>query len=236
MRENIVSLMYLVAAIGFALSLKWMSAPATARRGILAGELGFGLAIVATLLLPGYTSEGYVYIAVALLLGSAIGVPLGLMVPMTAMPQRIALSHAFGGLAAALVGTAHYYLQSSHLGKFDLAVLGVEIVLGFLVFTGSLMASGKLHELLPQRPILYPGQNNINFSILGVAAVLVVVLVFNPNAYWIVPLLGGAGAGLRRAADHPDRRAPTCRRSSPCSTPTPACRPRRWASCSTTSC
>jgi proton-translocating NAD(P)+ transhydrogenase subunit beta len=192
-RENIVSLMYLVAAIGFALSLKWMSAPATARRGILAGELGFGLAIIATLLLPGYTSEGYVYIAVALLLGSAIGVPLGLKVPMTAMPQRIALSHAFGGLAAALVGTAHYYLESSHLGKFDLAVLGVEIALGFLVFTGSLMASGKLHELLPQRPILYRGQNNINFSILGVAAILVVVLVFNPNAYWIVPILAVLG-------------------------------------------
>jgi NAD(P) transhydrogenase subunit beta len=188
-RENIVSLMYLVAAVGFGLSLKWMSAPATARRGILAGELGFGLAIVATLLLPGYTGEGYAYIAAALLIGTAIGVPLGLKVPMTAMPQRIALSHAFGGLAAALVGTAHYYLESDHLGRFDLSVLGVEIVLGFLVFTGSLMASGKLHELLPQRPIHYRGQNAINFSILGVAAVLVVVLVFNPNAYWIVPIL-----------------------------------------------
>ena len=193
MRENFVLLMYLVAAMGFALSLKWMSAAPTARRGILAGELGFGLAIVATLILPGYTGEGYAYIAAALLIGTAIGVPMGLRVPMTAMPQRIALSHAFGGLAAALVGTAHYYLESDHLGKFDLAVLGVEMVLGFLVFTGSLMASGKLHELLPQRPILYRGQNAINFAILGVAAVLVVVLVFNPNAYWIVPILAALG-------------------------------------------
>src|SRR5690242_3203582 len=104
MRENIINLAYLVAAIGFGLSLKWMSSPPTARRGILAGEIGFGIAIAATLATPGITTEGYILIACALLIGAAIGVPLGLMVPMTAMPQRIALSHAFGGLAAALVG------------------------------------------------------------------------------------------------------------------------------------
>ena len=136
-RMDWINLAYLFAAVGFAMSLKWMSAPATARRGVLAGELGFGLAIVATLFWPDMTTEGYVLIAVAALIGSAIGVPLGLMVPMTAMPQRIALSHAFGGLAAALVGTAHYYLDAtSHLNEFDTAVLGIEIVLGFLVVHG----------------------------------------------------------------------------------------------------
>jgi NAD(P) transhydrogenase subunit beta len=188
-RDNIVLLLYLVAAMGFVLSLKWMTSPPTARRGILAGEIGFALAIVGTLLDPDITTKGYVLIAVALLIGSAIGVPLGLMVPMTAMPQRIALSHAFGGIAAALVGVAHFYLESSHLGKFDLGVLGVEIVLGFLVFTGSLMAAGKLQEILPQRPIVYPGQNLFNFALLGVAAVLVLVLMFNPDQNWIVPIL-----------------------------------------------
>jgi NAD(P) transhydrogenase subunit beta len=74
-------------------------------------------------------------------LGVAIGVPLGVWVPMTAMPQRIALSHAFGGLAAALVGVAHFYLESDHLSAFETGVLGIEMVLGFLVFTGSLMAA-----------------------------------------------------------------------------------------------
>ncbi len=103
------------------------------------------------------TTEGYVLIAVAALIGAAIGVPLGLLVPMTAMPQRIALSHAFGGLAAALVGVAHYYLEHEDFNEFTTAVLGIEIVLGFLVFTGSLMAAGKLQEWLPQRPIVYPG-------------------------------------------------------------------------------
>ena len=106
-----INLAYLFAGLGFAMSLKWMSSPATARRGVLAGELGFGLAIVATLFWPDMTSEGYILIAVAVLIG--VGdrrARSACWVPMTAMPQRIALSHAFGGLAAALVGIAHYYL------------------------------------------------------------------------------------------------------------------------------
>ena len=170
-RMDWINLAYLVGGLGFAMSLKWMSQPATARRGLLAGELGFGIAIVATLFWPGVTTQGYVLIAVAALIGSAIGVPLGLWVPMTAMPQRIALSHAFGGLAAGLVGAAHYYLTNDHLNKFETGVLGIEILLGFLVFTGSLMAAGKLQEWLPQRPIVYPGQNLVNFAVLGVAGI-----------------------------------------------------------------
>jgi H+-translocating NAD(P) transhydrogenase subunit beta len=193
MRENIINLAYLVAAIGFGLSLKWMSSPPTARRGILAGEIGFGIAIAATLATPGITTEGYILIACALLIGAAIGVPLGLMVPMTAMPQRIALSHAFGGLAAALVGIAHYYLTEPHLTKFDLIVLGIEVVLGSLVFTGSLMAAGKLQEWLPQRPIVYKGQNLTNFAILGVALALVIVLMFSPSATWVIPIVAVLG-------------------------------------------
>jgi NAD(P) transhydrogenase subunit beta len=192
-RMNWINLAYLVGGLGFAMSLKWMSQPATARRGLLAGELGFGIAIVATLFWPGMTTQGYILIAVAALIGSAIGVPLGVMVPMTAMPQRIALSHAFGGLAAALVGVAHFYLESDHLNEFDTAVLGVEIVLGFLVFTGSLMAAGKLQEWLPQRPIVYPGQNAVNFAVLGAALVLVIVLVFDPSLEVIVPIIALLG-------------------------------------------
>jgi NAD(P) transhydrogenase subunit beta len=135
------------------------------------------------------TTQGYVKISVDDLKLKKIWVPLGLMVPMTAMPQRIALSHAFGGLAAALVGCAHFYLERSHMVKFDLAVIGIEIGLGFLVFTGSLMAAGKLQEWLPQRPIVYPGQNAVNGAVLGVALALVVVLVFQPSWTWIIPVI-----------------------------------------------
>ena len=187
MRDNIVQLVYLVAALGFALSLKWMSSAPTARRGIFAGETAFVLAIIATLIDPDITGRGYGLIAAALLIGAAIGVPMGLKVPMTAMPQRIALSHAFGALAAGLVGTAHYYLERENVGKFEMAVLGIEIILGCLVFTGSLMAAGKLQEWLPQRPIVFKGQNFTNFAILGAAAVLVVILVFDPTRTALIP-------------------------------------------------
>jgi proton-translocating NAD(P)+ transhydrogenase subunit beta len=188
-RDHVIQLLYLVGAIGFALSLKWMSSPPTARRGILAGEIGFALAIVATLLTDTITASGYALIAAAMVIGAAIGVPLGLLVPMTAMPQRIALSHSFGALAAGLVGIAHYYLERPGLGKFELGVLGAEIALGCLVFTGSLMAAGKLQEWLPQRPIVYRGQNLANFAVLGVTVALVIALMFAPETEFIVPAI-----------------------------------------------
>jgi NAD(P) transhydrogenase subunit beta len=186
---NWIELMYLLGAIGFALSLKWMSSAPTARRGIFAGEIGFAIAVVATLMVDGITGKGYALIALALVIGTAIGVPLGLKVPMTAMPERIALSHAFGALAAGLVGVSHYFLEKNNLGKFEMGVLGFEIVLGCLVFTGSLMAAGKLHEMLPQRPITYKGQNLSNFAVLGVAALIIIVLIFTPTTSWLVPIL-----------------------------------------------
>jgi len=184
-----INLAYLFGAMGFALSLKWMSAANTARRGVLAGEIGFGIAIVATLFWPGITSTGYILIAVAALIGSAIGVPLGLLVPMTAMPQRIALSHAFGGIAAALVGCAHFYLTYRSLSKFDTFVLGIEIGLGFLVFTGSLMAAGKLQEWLPQRPIVYKGQNAVNGLVIVGAFACVIALMLDPTLTFLVPVI-----------------------------------------------
>ncbi|MBJ7454540.1 MAG: NAD(P)(+) transhydrogenase (Re/Si-specific) subunit beta [Thermoleophilia bacterium] len=190
---NWIELAYLIAALGFALSLKWMSQASTARRGVLAGEIGFGIAIVATLFWPGITGTGYILIAVALLIGSAIGVPLGLLVPMTAMPQRIALSHAFGGLAAGLIGIAHFFLEREHFSKFDLGVIGIEIALGMLVFTGSLMAAGKLQEWLPQRPIVYPLQNLVNAAVLAAALGLVIFQVFNPDQDWAVPAIAALG-------------------------------------------
>ncbi len=188
-RAVIIGLLYLAAAMGFVMSLKWMSDAKTARKGIMAGEVGFVLAVIGTLIMPGITGTGYIYIAVALLIGAAIGVPLGLLVPMTAMPQRIALSHAFGALAAALVGIVEYHHWQPEISGFVMAVLGVEIVLGSLVFTGSLMASGKLHGILPQRPFVYPGQIFVNFGVLAVAIGFIVALFINPGLSWAIPII-----------------------------------------------
>src|SRR6266568_252339 len=171
--EQAIQLSYLIAAGLFILSLKWMSSPGTARRGVMAGEIGMLLAIVGTLLR--HEVINYEWIVIAFLVGSAIGVPLAYLMPMTAVPQRTALSHAFGALASALIGTAEFYRETPH--GFVIVALIVETLLGFLTFTGSLMAFGKLQEILPTRPIVYRGQNVINLSVLAGAIAIVVVLV-----------------------------------------------------------
>jgi NAD(P) transhydrogenase subunit beta len=132
----------------------------------------------------------YWWILAAFIVGSAVGYPLA-QVPLTAVPQRTALSHAFGGLAAGLVGTAkyfHYYgdRNEAALVPYVVIALAAEILLGFLTFTGSLMAAGKLQEVhwIPQRPVTYPGQNVLNLGLLALAAALGVALVLDPLAAW----------------------------------------------------
>ena len=144
--QPVIEITYLVASILFILSLKWMSSPSTARHGVRAGEIGMLLAIGGTLLQHGIVD--YKWIAVALVLGTGIGIPLGL-VRMTAVPQRTALSHAFGAFCVTLVGTAEFYLRSPDISRFTMAVLSVEVILGSLTFTGSLMAAGKLRRSCP---------------------------------------------------------------------------------------
>jgi H+-translocating NAD(P) transhydrogenase subunit beta len=181
-----IEIIYLIASALFILSLKWMSSPSTARHGIWAGEIGMVLAIGGTLLRHGIVD--WKWIIIALVLGTGIGIPLG-MVQMTAVPQRTALSHAFGALCVTLVGTAEFYLRSPDIPKFMMAVLSMEVILGGLTFTGSLMAAGKLQEVLPQRPITYKGQNLVNLLFLGVAIALAVYLVLNPGAKQFFPVI-----------------------------------------------
>src|SRR5450759_3858843 len=183
----IIEVVYLIASVLFILSLKWMSSPTTARHGIWAGEVGMLLAICGTLLHHGIVD--YRLIAIGLVLGTIIGVPLG-RVAMTAVPQRTALSHAFGALCVTLVGSAEYYLRTpSELPPFTMAVLSLEVILGGLTVTGSLMAAGKLQEILPQRPLTYKGQNLVNFALLAGALAIAVSLVRNPGAHSLFPFM-----------------------------------------------
>ena len=186
--QYVIEAIYLIASALFILSLKWMSSPSTARHGILAGEIGMVLAIGGTLLHHGLVD--YKWIIIGLVLGSGIGIPLG-MVQMTAVPQRTALSHAFGALCVTLVGSAEFYLQTPHIAKFTMSVLSMEVILGGLTFTGSLIAAGKLQEVLPQRPITYKGQNVVNLVLLGIAIALAAYLVFHPEAKQFFPVIVG---------------------------------------------
>jgi NAD(P) transhydrogenase subunit beta len=190
--ETAKELIYLISAMLFILSLMWMSHPSTARRGIVSGVVAMLAAIGGTLLLPEIHS--YHWIIIAIVAGTVLGVPLA-MVPLTAVPQRTALSHAFGGLAAGLVGAAEFYLWSTvHTEKlapysFGTGALVAEVILGFLTFTGSLMAAGKLMEIIPTRPITYKGQNAINFTLLGIAILAGVLLVIFPHWWLLFPLI-----------------------------------------------
>ncbi len=186
--EHLTQATYLAAAALFILSLKWLSHPKTARRGVFAGVAGMALAVVGTLLHPEIVN--YTWILVALVVGTAIGVPLS-WVPLTAVPQRTALSHAFGGLAAGLVGTAKYFLwlEEGQLTAFRTGAIALEVLLGFLTFTGSLMAAGKLQEIIPTRPITYKGQNFVNLTLLGIAVAAGIGLAVSPETWWLFPVV-----------------------------------------------
>src|SRR3954466_6234674 len=183
-----LEVIYLIASALFILSLKWLSSPKTARHGVLAGEIGMVLAIGGTLLHHGIVD--YKLIAIALVLGTIIGIPLG-KVAMTAVPQRTALSHAFGALCVTLVGTAEFFLNSPNLPRFTMSVISIEVILGGLTFTGSLIAAGKLQEILPQRPLTYRGQNIVSMLVMAVAVILAVMLVMNPGARHLFPIMVG---------------------------------------------
>src|SRR5271165_581323 len=171
--DSIWQIAYILAALLIIFSIKWLNSPVTARRGVRAGQVGMLLAVVGTLL----RSEviNFEWILISMVIGAAIGAPLAYLMPMTAVPQLTALSHAFGALAAALVGTAEYYRYSSAghpVTGFTMAALAIETVLGFLTCTASIMAFGKLQEFVPTRPMTYRGQNFVNLALFAFALAL----------------------------------------------------------------
>jgi NAD(P) transhydrogenase subunit beta len=188
--ETATQLSYLLAAALFVFSLRWLNRPETARRGVMAGVVGMGAAVFGTLLHPEIAS--YLWIVVALAVGTAIGIPLS-RVPLTAVPQRTALSHAFGGLAAGLVGIAKYslWMSDGSLTAFKTSVIVIEVILGFLTFTGSLMAAGKLQEVIPTRPITYRGQNYVSIALLGIAIACGVALAIDPSQWVLFAVIVG---------------------------------------------
>ena len=186
--QQLIDFTYILAAVGFILALKWLSSPVSAMRGVLIGEIASGIAVAATLFDPQVIQ--YKWILIALIIGAGVGVPLGL-VKMTAVPQRTALSHAFGALSAALIGIAEYYVSAPHVPKFEMGEIGLEVIIGSLTFTGSLIAAGKLQEILPQRPITYKGQNYVSLSVLGAAVALMVTLVLHPEFTHLFPVMIG---------------------------------------------
>jgi len=192
MNDSFWQASYIFAALCVVLSIKWLSSPVTARRGVRFGEIGMLFAVIGTLLRHEVVS--YQWIAIAFAGGAVIGAPLAYLMPMTSVPQLTALSHAFGALAAALVGTAEYYKDvaaGDPTTGFKMVALVIESLLGYLTTTASVMAFGKLQELVPTRPMTYKGQNFVNLTLFAIAGALGVWMVVEPAPAWVFPAFTG---------------------------------------------
>ncbi len=180
MSNILLAAAYLAAATLFILGLKALNAPQTARRGILMAEIGMLLAVIGTLLRNEIIQ--YQWILVGLVVGSTIGALMAIFMPMTAMPQRIAISHAFGALAATLVGIVEYYERNLTLDHGTMAALGFEVLFGSITITGSLMAFGKLQEIVKSAPIIYRFQNISNICLFFASVSTFAFLIVQPGA------------------------------------------------------
>ncbi len=181
-REYLIQFAYLAASVLFILGLRGLTAPDKARRGMQLAAIGMAVAVIGTLL--HHEILTYTWILVGLVVGSAIGAAISIWMPMTAIPQRTAISHAFGALAATLVGIEHYeHLRhlGGAIGGIELAALGFEVLFGSLTITGSLMAFGKLQGLIPSAPVTYKLQNEINIGLFAFAVVLFFAIVFGAS-------------------------------------------------------
>jgi H+-translocating NAD(P) transhydrogenase subunit beta len=191
---TVLGLCYLLAAVLFILCLRGLSSPEGARRGLVLGEIGMFIAVVGTLLHKNIVT--YEWILAGMAVGSAIGVAISAKIPMTKMPERIALSHSFGGLATALVGVAEYLREADSLTYFKMGALGFETFLGFLTFTGSIMAFGKLQGFISGAPITWKGQNILNIGLFVGSLVAIIALVFNRELSQVFFAIAAAGLAL----------------------------------------
>jgi NAD(P) transhydrogenase subunit beta len=180
---------YIISAALFILGLKGLSSPKFARKGMFLAEFGMGMAVVGTLFHHDIVT--FKWIIAGLALGSIIGGGMGLWIPMTAVPQRTALSHSLGAFAATLIGISEYLRYAGGLDKVLMTAIGLEVVIGGLTMTGSLMAAGKLQGLLPAAPITYRGQNSSNIILLTGVFGSLVYLVFVPSAGSVFFLMVG---------------------------------------------
>src|SRR3954463_11851690 len=193
MRDTFIQASYLVASVLFILGLRSLTRPDKARRGMQLAAAGMLFAVVGTLL--NHTIVDYRWIAGGLALGAIIGYPMGMWVPMTAMPQRIALSLTLSALAATLVGVAEYYTRvhaGEGISRPIMTALGFEIMLGAITVGGTLVAAGKLQEWLTSKPVTYTGQNLVNglifLAIIGMFAFTIV----DPTQQWAFYSMIGA--------------------------------------------
>jgi H+-translocating NAD(P) transhydrogenase subunit beta len=191
--QTTINLAYLAAGVCLIVGIKRLSSPSTARSGNVVAAVGMAIAIVFTLLSP--EIDSYWLIVAGVAVGSVVGVVSARMVRMTAMPQMVALFNGVGGGAAALIAAAEFHRLSPGTGHVLPEYMGAMLfsaLIGSISFSGSMVAFGKLQELLPGRPLVFAGQQVVN-AVLFAALLGVGVLAGATEAgVWAVVLLIGA--------------------------------------------
>ena len=188
-RETVINAAYLVAAVCFILGLRRLRSPVTARSGNALGAAGMLVAVVVTLFDRQIVS--YTWIAAGLAAGAAAGATLALTVRMTAMPQMVGLLNGFGGGASALVAAAEFLRLQADVGHIppDTSVtVMLTMLIGAVTFSGSLVAFGKLQELVTGRPVTYPLQKTLNallFAGLLATGTYLVAEFAHPDVFWL---------------------------------------------------
>jgi len=185
MRDTLIQASYLLASVLFILGLRSLTRPDKARRGMQQAAVGMLFAIAGTLL--NHTIVDYRWIASGLIIGVVIGYPMGMWVPMTAMPQRIALSLTLSALAATLVGVAEFYTEITSgdvITHGKMAALGFEIMLGSITVGGTIVAAGKLQEWITSKPVTFKGQNAVNALMFLAIIGMFVYSVVDPTQKW----------------------------------------------------
>ena len=162
--EIVVNLIYILAAMLFIFGLKMLGSPETARRGNLVSASGMFLAVVVTLLDQSIIDFSFILIGVCI--GSLIGFFAATRVKMTAMPEMVALFNGFGGIASLLVGSSEYLVGFDPNSALLIAIY-LTVLIGGVTFSGSLIAWGKLSEIISGKPFLYKGQQIVNALLLG---------------------------------------------------------------------
>ncbi len=179
----------LIASFLFLVGLRGLSRPETARRGTHYAAVGMLIGVLGTLF--HHDIVQYQWILGGVVLGTVVGVPMGLWIPMTKMPERIALSHAFGGLAVATVGVAEFLHEGAAMSRIAAGAVSFEVLMGAITFTGSLVAFGKLQGFITGKPLTFPGNNALNFILIGVAFVALGLLVRTPGDITIFLVICG---------------------------------------------
>ncbi len=188
--QNVVNLVYVVAAIGLILGIKGLAHPATARRGNFLAAGGMTLAVAFTFAAPGMGN--YWLVILGIVIGSVVGAVSARKVKMTAMPQMVALFNGVGGGAAALIAAAEFHALAPLSGAVSgdtLAASMFSALIGSVSFSGSMVAFAKLQELLSGRPLTFPGQNVFNAAVFAAALVFAIVASATEAGVWMVLLL-----------------------------------------------